>query len=61
NGDEYLKEPVLPMIQYVSDNGLTYLRECNHFRRSIHKNSAFILSVKTYLDGLQAYNTSASK
>ena len=61
NGDDYLKEQVLHMKQYVSDNGLTYMEESIQFRRSIHQKSAFIQAVKTYLDGLQAYNTSSSK
>ena len=61
NGDDYLKEQVLHMKQYVSDNGLTYMEESIQFRRSIHQKSAFIQAVKTYLDGLQADNTSSSK
>ena len=54
-------QQVLHMKQYVSDNGLTYMEESIQFRRSIHQKSAFIQAVKTYLDGLQAYNTSSSK
>lgn len=61
NGDDYLKEQVLHMKQYVSDNELTYMEESIQFRRSIHQKSAFIQAVKTYLDGLQADNTSSSK
>ncbi|MGC3848906.1 TetR family transcriptional regulator, partial [Enterococcus faecalis] len=49
------------MKQYVSDNGLTYMEESIQFRRSFHQKSAFIQAVKTYLDGLQAYNTTSSK
>ena len=61
NGDDYLKEQVLHMKQYVSDNELTYMEESIQFRHSIHQKSAFIQAVKTYLDGLQADNTSSSK
>ena len=61
NGDDYLKEQVLHMKQYVSDNELTYTEESIQFRHSINQKSAFIQAVKTYFDGLQADNTSSSK
>ena len=44
NGDDYLKEQVLHMKQYVSDNELTYMEESIQFRHSIHQKSAFIRS-----------------
>ncbi|MGH2192794.1 TetR family transcriptional regulator, partial [Enterococcus faecalis] len=39
----------------------TYMEESIQFRHPIHQKSAFIQAVKTYLDGLQAENTSSSK
>ena len=41
NGDDYLKEQVLHMKQYVSDNELTYMEESIQFRHSIHQNPPY--------------------
>ena len=46
NGDDYLKEQVLHMKQYVSDNELTYMEESIQFRHFIHQNPPLFKPLK---------------